>query len=630
MLLNIGDRTKKILGIVLFVPIIGSFLVWGISDMIKAAGAPRYAATVGNITISTQEFNQAYARQLDGMRRQGIKIDGTMAKSLGIGKSVLQSLIQRELLLQAAHDNGIVIGDDIIAEQIKKEKAFYDDAGKFNKDKFKAMLANAGISEQQFTKGLRDDMAIRLLIGALQQSAVPPAALPRALYVLQKSEYNADVYSLPHDAMQATRAPTDDELKRYYDAHHDHYQRPELRRATVATLSLTSWQSNLKPSDSEIQDIYKSHQAEFTIPEERSAQFVIMPDQAKAQAVAERARGGEKLMAAASAVAGTPVALKTMENVKPGTLPGELDQALFKLPRGETSQPVNTSLGWYVLQITNIKAGAVVPMNRIRDKIVASWKQDQAAGKLPKLLNQLDDGIAGGSSLEELAKTYGLQLRQLPLLDASGHGVDARVSADRTLQEILAAAFKQNQGEVGNVFELHNGDYAVLRVDELRPASVPPLTEIRDVVTADWKKSNQRQLAEEAARKLANDWRKDDNVAAAAQKIGAILTAHHGMNRTDIEKAKKTSPIESAILRTGAPGEVVTATDGGNEYIAKIRSIVPPAPASITDAVLGTTRTAAVQAVQNDYVQLFLNALEKHYAVEVNEKVISQTETNTN
>jgi len=631
MLQKIGNRTKTVLGVLLFVPIIGSFLLWGISDMLKAAGVTRYAATVGNTTISTQEFSQAYHRQLDGMRRQGIKMDAEMAHNLGIANQVLHGLVERDLLLDAAHDDGIAISDKTVAGEIQKEKAFYDESGKFSREKFKTLLANAGIGEAEFVSGLRDDMMIRLLLSAIQSSAEPPRDLPRALYVLEKTKYNAEIYTLSHNSMVVAHEPSEAELKTYYDAHKDHYMRPEMRRGVAAVLSLKDWQANLNPSDDELKTMYETRKTEFTIPEERSVQFVNLPDEPKAKSVAEAARGGMKLTDAASSVIGGSVSVKTMENVKAGTLPADLDKAIFKLPRGETSEPVNTPLGWYVMQITNIKPGAVVPMARIHDQLVAAWRQNQASLELPKLLNQLDDGIAGGASLEELAKTYHLQLRQLPMMDANGRGADAKIATDKSLKEILAAEFKQNQGEVGNVFETAAGDYAVLRVNEVRAAAVPPLADIHEIIVADWKKFNQRQMAEDAARKLVNDWRKGNDITAEAQKIGASLTVQNDLSRDSAQKTRQpVTGINRAILQAGSAGDIVTAADGNNEYVAKIRSIVPPAPASVTDAVLGDARNMAAQWVKNDYVELFLGALQKRYAVEVNEKAIKQIESSAN
>lgn len=633
MLQKIGKRTKTFFGILFFVPIIASFLVWGIGDMIKATGAPRYAATVGNVTIPVQALQSAYARQLDALRRQGMNINAEMAKSLGIVRQVLNNMIDRELLLKAARDSGIVIGDAAVAAEIQKEKGFADDKGKFSRDKFKSLLQNANVSEQEFVAGLREDMAIKILLGALQDSAVPPRDLPRAIYVLKKTLYQADIYALPHDAMEMAHTPTDAELKAYYDAHKDHYQRAEQRRMTVATLPLAGFAADTQPSEDDLKKVYAAHQSDLTIPEERSVQFVALPDEAKAKQVAELARGGEKLAAAASTVAGAPVALKNMENVAPGTLPADLDKALFKLPRGETSEPVNTPLGWYVMQITNIKAGAVIPMDRVHDKLAQLWRQDQVSEKLPDTLNKLDDGIAGGASLEELAKTFHLQLRELPMLDAAGRGGDEKISADKSLADVLATGFKQNQGEVGNVFERPNGDYAVVRVDEVRAAAVPPLADIRDQVTTDWRKAQQRELAENAVRKLANAWRGGDDVSAVADKSGAHLTSSGAISLEQVEKSTpprglQMSPIDRAILRAGAVGDVVTSTDGTTEYVAKIRTITPPAAVSITDAALTDSRTLATQWARNDYVQLFLNAVRKHTGVEVNDKAIAQIQSN--
>lgn len=239
MSINLSKRTRTIMGFLLFIPLILSFLIWGIGDMIKAAGATRYAAMVGNSTIGMGEYQRAYNQQMEMLRRQGMNIDGEMAKALGIGNSVIRSMIERELLLQAARDFGIVVNEKMAAQEIQKERAFYDESGKFDREKFKQLLQNANVGEQEFVSGLRGDMSIRILLGALQSSAVPPAELARAMYVLQNTKYTADIYTVSHNAVQGVGNPSDDELKKYYDDHHDRYQRPEMRRMTMAVLSVT-------------------------------------------------------------------------------------------------------------------------------------------------------------------------------------------------------------------------------------------------------------------------------------------------------------------------------------------------------------------------------------------------------
>jgi peptidyl-prolyl cis-trans isomerase D len=626
MALNLSKRTRYIMGLILFIPLILSFMIWGIDDMIKATGTARYAAMVGNITISTQEFQRAYQQQIEGMRRQGIQIDSAMAQNLGLGKGVLRNLIERELLLQGANDYGIRVDDKMVANEIRKERAFYDESGKFSGDKFKQLLKNAGVGEQEFIAGLKGDIAIRFFLTAIQNAALPPSALPVAMVMLQNTQYTADVYTLSYGVMQNVGNPTETELQTFYNAEKDNYQRPEMRKLTMAVLSTKDFMANLKPSDDDLRTIYDAHKTEFSEPEERSLQFVVLPDEKSAQAVAERARGGEKLSAAASAVAASKIELKKMENVKRGSLPAELDKAAFKLPRAETSEPVNTPLGWYVMQITNIKTGITPPFEQMKNKLIAQWQNDQAGQTLPKTLNQLDDDIAGGETLDELAKKYKLQLRDLPIMDAQGNGQDTKVSADSSLAGALAAGFKQNQGEIGNLFETPDGNYALVRVDEIQPSAVPQLARIKQQVITDWRQKNARQIAEESARELANAWRDKDDVTAAANKINANVNTI-SLTRQNTEKQLATPALANAILRSGDVGEVVTATDNKAEYIAKIRAIKVPVTDNLPATTLAQMTDLATEWVKNDYLQIFLNALEKAHPIEINEKAVKQIES---
>ncbi len=618
MLQKIGPRTQKVIGIVIFLPLIASFVFWGAGDVFKGRSNANYAATVGNHTITTRDLDYAYKQQINQLQRRGVNLPPETAKSMGIGNSVLKSMIERELMLQTAHDYGVKIPDEVIVSEMRQESAFKNKDGKFDRARFEQLMQNAGITEQQFTDGLRSDLSIRLMLDALQKNTVAPTALVRAMYAHDEERRSADIYFLPFKNVTDVPLPKIEQLQAFFDGQRSRYQRPEYRKVTVATLDSAQFKKGIAVPDAELHTYYDAHKAAYSVPEERKINYIMADDEATAHKIAERARSGEKLDAVGVELTNGKSKLQQMDWVKPGILPTELDKAVFKLAKAETSEPVKTPLGWYVVQIGQIKAGFVQPFAIVKDKIATQLRAERTTQQLPDVLSKIDDDIAGGASLEDIAKEQHLTLQSLPLLSKDGKTSDKTKSDIADLKLILDEAAKLHKGDTSNIVEGTNGNYIIARLDDVTVTAQPQLNEVKADVITDWQNQERHRIAEKKVRDFGNQLR-----AGTINKSAFLQNSTLTDIKRDAKESKQPENLVNAIFRADALKDVVTASTAEGEYLARVTAITPPDMNKLDQAEFATLQKTADQQLRQDYIGLYLAALEKKYSVEINDKAVN-------
>src|SRR4051812_20409167 len=97
---------------ILLVFLVMTFAVWGVGDMLRHPGGAQTVATVGDMTISRDEFLRALRHEMDTMRSiMGEHYSPELLKSLHIEDRVMQQLISQDLLKLESQSLGIIPSD---------------------------------------------------------------------------------------------------------------------------------------------------------------------------------------------------------------------------------------------------------------------------------------------------------------------------------------------------------------------------------------------------------------------------------------------------------------------------------------------------------------------------------------
>ena len=109
-----------------------SFGVWGIADVFRGPGTGALA-TVGEQEVTPEQFNNAFQNYLQTYARQtGRGITPEEARTLGMDKAILDTLLRGAALDHEASKLNLGVSSTFLAHEVMLNPAFQDAAGKFD------------------------------------------------------------------------------------------------------------------------------------------------------------------------------------------------------------------------------------------------------------------------------------------------------------------------------------------------------------------------------------------------------------------------------------------------------------------------------------------------------------------
>jgi len=170
----------------------------------------------------------------------------------------------------------------------------------------------------------------------------------------------------------------------------------------------------------------------------------------------------------------------------------EAKDAIFRLRTGEVSQPIRTDRGYVVLSVKQIMPTHQASLDEVRDKIVASLKQDKAQEMARQNADQLAKRVKAGEKFDVAAKALGLDAKTSD--EFSRAGSISGVGSGKQ----LGAAFNMKVGEVSAPVNL-GSNWLVYRVESKTSAN-PADFEKQKKDLAEQVLNDKRGLAYEAFR----------------------------------------------------------------------------------------------------------------------------------
>lgn len=142
------------------------------------------------------------------------------------------------------------------------------------------------------------------------------------------------------------------------------------------------------------------------------------------------------------------------------------------LQQGSNSSPIDLGNGrLVVLRVKTYQPAQVLPLENVKDKIVAILKRQQAQVTMQSVANTLVEKLRSGNNTEDLLKTHHLVWRQQNGVSRHENGVN---------QEILQLVFHQpppNQKTAAyDSAALADGDHVIVGVEKVIPAQVKTMT----------------------------------------------------------------------------------------------------------------------------------------------------------
>lgn len=607
----------------------GNTIIWILMGMLilglggfgarNFGGSNQAIGSVGDREILVQDYARAMSREMQATSAQiGQPVSFEIAQQLGIDRSVLARLMASAALDGEADRLGLSAGNAEVRKRLLTVPAFQGLDGKFDRDAYALALQREGMTESEFEGKLRDEAARTLVQGAAVGAANSPEVLDDRITSWATETRDFTLAELiASDLPAPVAAPAEDQVKAYYDANPAPYTRPETRRITYVWLSPEMLVDKVELDEAALRKAYDDRISEFVTPERRLVEKLVYPDEETAKTAKARFDVGEIDFAGLAKERGLELTDVDLGEVSKEDL-GAAGDAVFALEAPGVVGPIATDLGPALFAMNGILDAQTVTFEEAREDLSAEATFDQARRQIGEQTDALEDLLASGATLEDIAKESDMELFTIAFDATTEEGIAAYAPFRDAAKAATAEDFPQ-------LVALDDGGVFALRLDGIDPPSLKPLDEVREQVVADWTGAETRaklkELADSIAAKTADP--------ATLEAAGLVTTRYDNFARGGfVDKAPPEIAEQVFRMAAGATGAIEA---GGRVFLIALRAVNLADPAAPEVVELRKQVDAQMsQALAQDMFELFAGAIEAGAGVRVDQNVIAAVNAQLN
>lgn len=569
-------------------------------------------AMVGSQEVTVDQFYRELNGQVRALSRQiGQNVTIEQARTLGIEEPVLAQVLAAAALDGENARIGLSVGDRRIRELLLNTPAFQDVTGAFDETAYKYQLEQQGLKPAENDDILRRNSARVLLQTAISGGIAPTDSYGRALLTFVGEQRTFRWAAMNEGMLAAPVAePGEADIAAWYTDHPDAYTAPRIRKITYAALLPEMIVGSIKPPETDLRALYDGQPERFNTAQRRVIDRVVFGNQAEAEAAFAALQSGEKTFADVVGARGLELADVDMGEVVKGTLGGAGD-AVFALSQPGLAGPVATDLGPAIFRVKAILAAKSQPFDAVRDMLGDEYAADAARRRIDADITAIDDLLASGATLEEVAAETDMQVAVIDFAEGNTGGIAAN-------EEFRTAALAATKDDFPEVKTLAGGGIFALRLDAIIEPELKPLADVRSEVIADWKHAETIRTLREYAD--ANKTRLENGDSFASLALIAL-------SATDL---RRESPIDGAPQGlVGAMfklkvGEVAVFQEGDAIVIARLDAIRPfDANDPQNAALMQSARQQFGNLIGRDIARAFGTALQDREGITVNQALVN-------
>lgn len=636
MLSSVRRLAKSKVGsfiLILFVLAIAASFALGDIQTVVSGGfgsSSSTLATVGSEKVTDQDMGKAMEQRLTQVRQQNPE-SGYSALA-GEFNAILSSLIDRKTLEAFTRKFDFSLSPRLIGAEIAKIPAARGLNGRFSESAYQQFLAQQRMTDGEVRALISELLMQRLILAPVASASRIPVgvATPYANMLLEARQ--GELALVPVTAFTAGLNPSDADLQRFYAANRNRYMVPEQRSFRIARIG-PDQVASVAATDKEIADAYKARASDYAPKEIRTFSQAIVQNQNVANQIAQRARGGASLAAAAAPAGLSPQDVALGAKTKPeltSTAGTQVATAAFSAASGAIVGPIRSDLGWHVLKVESIRQEGGRSLADVRAELAASISAEKRKSALSDLASTIESEVDGGANFQEAVAKARLQATQTPLLLADGTSrTDPAYRFPEDLAPVLKDGFLLGENEDPVIVTLSGeAGYALVAPARVVAAAPAPLAEVSDRVRSNWIKQQAtvraRTVATQIAAKVARNFSVKDAVAQSGINIPPVQqVASRRLELTQMGN-KVPAPVQLLFSLGAGKSRMIADPQGRGFFIVKVNRITPGNALS-QPGLITTVQREFQEPLSQEYGQQFVNAMRKEVGIRRNDSAIAAT-----
>ncbi|WP_050602348.1 peptidylprolyl isomerase [Ruegeria sp. 6PALISEP08] len=580
-----------------FVWILMGLLMLGLAGFgaTNLSGTVRTVAQVGDESVSVEEFVRELQREIRAVEAQsGQPLQMSQARDLGLDQNALARLTALAALDNEVGQLGISIGDENLQQEIVGIQAFQGVDGSFDREAYRFQLEQVGMTDSEFETDLRKESARTIVQGAIMGGVAMPATLTDAMTDYIGARRSFTVATVGTEALEAPVAePTEAQVQTFYDENGDQFTLPRTKQLTYAILSPAMLIDSVEVDQEALRKLYEDRSDEYNQPERRLVERLNFPgEQAANDAKAQLEVGGTTFE---QLVRDRDLELNDIDlgDVTRDDL-GEAADTVFAADLDSVVGPLPSVFGPALFRINGSLAANNVPFEDAEPALREELAAERARRLIEAQSEDINDMLAGGATLEELADETEMELGQIDWTRESSDDVAA-------YDGFRVAAEAVQDGDFPEIGFLEDGSIFALRLNEVLPRRPEPLDSARDRVAAAWLQAETNKALENRANAVLTQLATDGDFTTTGLpfRVENALTRTAFLDDVPVDFMNEVFQME--------PGELRVIGGNGAALLVRLDEVLPPADTDelrqLREALSAQMNQALSQNIFNAYVR---------------------------
>jgi peptidyl-prolyl cis-trans isomerase D len=497
-----------------------------------------------------------------------------------------------------------------------EQPSFQGIDGNFDRSGYDFFLQSNGMTENEFEDTLRIDTARALYQQAIATGIKTPEALSSLAmeYISGRRDFAWGVLS-ETNITEGVADATLEQLTAFHSENPDEFTLPEKKRITYAWVSPESLVNTIEVPEADLRKLYDERAEVYIVPERRMVERLNFPDAAQADAAKARLDSGDATFSDIVTERGLDLADIDLGDASRADL-GDAADAVFALTQPGLIGPLETDRGPALFRMNAILTARETSFEDAMPLLRAELANDAARRKIGDELENIDDLLAGGNSLEDLANETDLELGTIDWSPDLSDEI-ARYDAFRE------AALELNDGDFEKAILLEDGGVVAIRLDEILAPRLQDLQDVRPAVAQAWRSAQVRA----ALTKMADDFATQFAANDAPETYGMTITVETGLTRTSFVDGTPADFMERVFALED--GEVTSFPYEDSVIIVRLNGkaapdLDDPAVASLQEGL----EAQMAQSMANDVLTSLAAKLTSDAGLTINSAVIAAVHAN--
>ncbi|WP_195820455.1 peptidyl-prolyl cis-trans isomerase [Roseobacter sp. MH60115] len=578
-------------------------------------GNIRTIGTVGDMPVSVDNYARQLQQEIQAVQQQtGQVLPFAQAQQIGLDRAVLQRIIDTRALDHEAAQIGLSIGDSNLRDRILEIGAFRGIDGAFDREGYRFALEQSGISEAQFETQLREEVARTLMQGAILSGVVMPDAFVETLvnYVGEQRSFTWARLS-EADLETPIEAPEDATLQAHYEENIADFTLPETKQITYALLSPDAMVDQVEIAEADLREAYDLRSEEFNQPERRLVERLAYLDAESAATAAAALETGTDFETLVEN-RGLTLADIDLGDVTLADL-GAAGEGVFAAEVGAVVGPLPSSLGPALFRVNAVLPEQFTSFEDAQAILRPEVAADRARRLVEAQAENLDDLLAGGATLEELAADTDMVLGKVDWSTDSAEDIAAYEAFRRAALAVTAEDFPQ-------IGQLEDGGLFALRLDAVLPPRPAPFEDVREDVLAHW------QAAEVESRLAAQVDAQMPQLTEGTPfaELGLDAVREENLLRSDFVGG--TPPGFLSEVFDMAVGDISVQPHDGAIVVVRLDGISGPADDEETATMRAQLAEQADQALAQNVFEIFGTDVSRRANPQINPQALQAVHVN--